>query len=232
MVYFFSGPVISFVANKISDDFFDSYIKETEDYYKGFHCVSVPQEEIIHQLFLRLGEHPKDYKIFVSPSLEPNAFAYLGNLIIINQGLLKKAKSPDVLIAIIAHEVAHIKKQHVKRKYVKRILFDALWDSLFSSSSSKVFKQVAGDVFSQAEEREADQFASELLIQKKISHDGISLFFKELEKEEHFLFKYLVFSHPSYPERIKMFQGKHLSQEVISEESFHLLKQGCLTKKD
>jgi predicted Zn-dependent protease len=52
------------------------------------------------------------YRVMVLDTNEVNAFASLGGHIFLTRGLVELAASEDVLAAVLAHELAHIKLQH------------------------------------------------------------------------------------------------------------------------
>lgn len=63
----------------------------------------------------------KPYNYFINPDTSFNAFCSLGNNISVNTGLFDLTNNDDEIAVVIAHEMAHGQKKHVKKGYNKRI---------------------------------------------------------------------------------------------------------------
>ena len=76
-------------------------------------------EKFLHQLadpiFTAAGLNPHDIKIYIVNDLSINAFVSGGQNVFINTGLIRKFKTPDALIGVIAHETGHITAGHLAR---------------------------------------------------------------------------------------------------------------------
>lgn len=78
-------------------------------------------EKFIHEttdpIFLLAGLDPRSIKVFIIGDNSINAFVAGGQNLFINTGLIRKYKTPDALIGVIAHEVGHIAGGHLVRSY-------------------------------------------------------------------------------------------------------------------
>jgi Zn-dependent protease with chaperone function len=228
LFFLLQKPLIHFVAQKIPDHSFEKLVAPMSDRLKKLHCLDKEQNAILAQIFTSLDQDLKEFKIFVIPSAEVNAFAMPGNMIVIHDALFKKLSSPNALAGILAHEIAHIKEEHIKIGFVKNYVWELLWLFTFGQSSVPgYFKEYVKGFHTQEEEMSADQWAANLLIRKGLSTQGVIDFFEGRSKEEKYL-QYLSSSHPSYPKRKDVFAaGIKLSGNVLNPEQWNKLQIGC-----
>ena len=71
--------------------------------------------EIADPIFTAANLESKNIRIFIVNDDEINAFVSGGQNVFINTGLLRKYKTPDALIGVIAHETGHIAAGHIAR---------------------------------------------------------------------------------------------------------------------
>ncbi|MBU6140384.1 MAG: M48 family metalloprotease [Proteobacteria bacterium] len=76
-------------------------------------------EKFLHQLadpiFVAADLNPQNIKIYIVNDDSINAFVSGGQNVFINTGLIRKYKTPDALIGVIAHETGHITAGHLAR---------------------------------------------------------------------------------------------------------------------
>jgi len=76
-------------------------------------------EKFLHQLadpiFTAANLNSHDIKIYIVNDGSINAFVSGGQNVFINTGLIRKFKTPDALIGVIAHETGHITAGHLAR---------------------------------------------------------------------------------------------------------------------
>ena len=76
-------------------------------------------EKFLHNLadpiFSAAGLNPQNIKIYIVNDNSINAFVSGGQNIFINTGLIRKYKTPDALIGVLAHESGHIAAGHLAR---------------------------------------------------------------------------------------------------------------------
>jgi beta-barrel assembly-enhancing protease len=177
----------------------------------------------------KVEETPYNLKVFIVPTEQINALALLGGNIIIFEGLLKVADSPEEIAGLLAHEVQHIFLKHSTRGILRNLASGMLL-ALVRRDANTVMEGVVGIAgqlntlgFSRKMETEADIKGIELMLEAKINPKGMLSIFKKLLKEELKLeenkknssisknakevFSYLS-THPSAKIRIKELENK------------------------
>lgn len=200
--------------------------KEVKEEYGKKNCLSKEQEQIIESIFLLLGKNRDEFTIYLIPSPVKNAYAMPGKVIVFHDALLKDLNSLEAFTGILAHEVAHVEKDHLKRQIVKTLLTKWMIFAVFGDGGAIVESVVSGK-YNQMEEIEADEEAAKDLHRAKIDPLPVGKFFEKGKKEEDILTKYLVFSHPSYEERVRTFRRRGKDYEPMRKEDWETLKKGC-----
>jgi len=83
----------------------------------------------------------RGYRFAVLDTLEPNAFACPGGLILVTRGLVRLCGTEDELAAVLAHEVAHV----VRRDGITSIS-QARWSEVLTTAGTETARQYAGGV--------------------------------------------------------------------------------------
>ncbi len=145
-----------------------------------------------------------------------NAFAIPGGHIVVFSGLLKKAKRPEEIAGVLAHEIAHITKRHTVRTMVANVGWMVVIQAMFGDYSglaggaSTLLKQKGSRDF----EREADDTGWQYLLDANIDPRGMTDFFKTLVEEEKKTglamdgVLNLLSTHPETPERVATLEEK------------------------
>jgi len=109
-----------------------------------------------------------------SPTIGANALALPGGTVILTDELVTLAKSDEELIAVMAHEIGHIKHRHALRMVIQNtsagFLVAALTGDLLSTTSlsAALPTMLVESKYSRDMERQADQYAVHYLTQKHI----------------------------------------------------------------
>jgi predicted Zn-dependent protease len=166
-------------------------------------------DAIVTRLVVRA---PDTYRIDVTIVDDPavNAFAAPGGHIVVLRGLLERARTPEELAGVLAHEIQHVYHRHPTRLIVQH------------TSAGLLMAAVAGDVsalmaysleaarilgtlrYSRQYEAEADAAGLRMLATARIDPRGLSSFLEQLapaEKGAPPLLAYFT-SHPTTGERI------------------------------
>lgn len=146
------------------------------------------------------------YKITLLESEEVNAFATLEGRIYVYTGLIKKCESPEMLAAVLAHEMGHIKKEHLIERLTNEIGFTLLLSVLTGGDPvmiSELGKTAVSMHFNREQEREADDFGRALLIKNNIDPIRFAQFMMIMKREHgnHNSFAFIN-THPEMEERI------------------------------
>lgn len=138
------------------------------------------------------GGDPDYYHFFVIRKNEINAFAVPGGYIFLYDGLLKSMGSMDALAGVLAHEIAHVERDHHFKDSGKMALAD------LATLAGMILTGVAGDrpdasiaigqganiayklKLSRAHEEDADLLALRYLRQTDYHPEGLLDFFKKL----------------------------------------------------
>lgn len=113
--------------------------------------------------------------VFDDPT--PNAFALPGGKIGVNTGMLRIARTPDQLAAVIAHEIAHVLADHANERLTQRLAVQGglvLLDLLAEEPGSHAHETLRAALgigaeyglllpYSRAHEREADRIGRDLM---------------------------------------------------------------------
>jgi Zn-dependent protease with chaperone function len=136
-----------------------------------------------------------------------NAFATPGEKIVLTRGLIAKAKSPDEVAGVLAHEMGHGIEMHPETGLVRSIGLAAGLELVLGGAGgalTNVGLMLAQLSYSREAEREADEHALNLLRGASISPDGLLNFFdrvREMEEKQGGPGLDVLRSHPQTAER-------------------------------
>lgn len=142
-------------------------------------------QAITKRLLTSLDTSLYKYEFTILDSDEINAFTIPGGNIYIFSGLITLTESPEELAAVLAHEIGHAEKRHVVTKLVKEVSLTTVLSILSGGDPSvltQLLKDLVGNTFDREKEKEADQFALELLEHASISPKSLARFFDRLNK--------------------------------------------------
>lgn len=116
-----------------------------------------------------------------------NAFALPDGTIIVTDGLIDLAEHPDELAGVIAHEIAHIERDHVLKNIVSRIGAGIFFDVVFGGAGvgqaiAVASVSLAGLRYSRAYEEEADTRGLDYLDAAHIDPGGLARMFDRLRE--------------------------------------------------
>jgi predicted Zn-dependent protease len=127
---------------------------------------------------------PYKYQWHVSNDSAINAFALPGGIVIVNQGLLEKADSPNQLAGVLAHEIQHVEQRHALKNMITSSGIAAAVLLLLGDANAVMMimaHQVSTQYFSRQAESEADLRGIKLLTKVGIDPKGLTDFFKKLK---------------------------------------------------
>ncbi len=119
-----------------------------------------------------------------------NAFALPGGTILVTDDLIAKARSPDELSAVIAHEVAHVERRHVMQAVWRNLGLGLALDVMVGGGSGAGQQAVllAGGLtelrYSRGAEAEADAVGMDLLRTAGLSSQGMAPFFERMASDD------------------------------------------------
>ena len=136
-----------------------------------------------------------------------NAFALPGGQIVIAEGLLDFAASPEEVAGVLAHEMAHVLHRHSTVAIIEALglafLFGALLGDVGVGVVGATGETLIGLSYRRGAEEEADERALELLVRAGIGGQGLADLFERLQRKSSELPAYLRFlsTHPPHEHR-------------------------------
>lgn len=172
-------------------------------------CNGNPKKEaLLNKLVNRLYPLDRDdtrfsinVQIVNNPSV--NAFAELGGKISLNRGLLERAKSPEEVAGVLAHEITHVSRRHILEGFIVHLMTFGGLQIIFGPSSNVGWTNYFLNMgFTRHQEAEADRGALVRLQKAHISNRGFGQFFQRLQEMGE-VPAYLS-DHPSSEDRLAM----------------------------
>ena len=194
-LYFFPNYFVDQVVDKIPVEWEE---KLGDAILSTFPVEKKPDPKVIALLtdILRLlkqskaEETPYNLKIYILSTEKINALALPGGNIIIFEGLLKIADSPEELAGVLAHEAQHIFLKHSTRGILRNLASGLLMTLVLGDANTvmEIAINIAGQLntlgFSRKMETEADIKGVEMMLDAKINPQGMFSIVKKLMKEE------------------------------------------------
>ncbi len=127
---------------------------------------------------------PYEFRVLVVDFGMTNAFALPGGAIVIFDGLIDFAETPEEVAGVLAHEMAHVMKRHgteaLLRSYGLQLLIESLTGSAGGGVAGGLGETLLGLSYSRDAESEADHRGIELLQTAGIRADGLGRFFERI----------------------------------------------------
>ena len=169
-----------------------------------------------------------------------NAVALPGGQVLLFDGLVQQADSPEELAGVLGHEVGHVRERHVMTALLRQFGLSILLAGADSGTTNSIFG-LASMGYSRDAEREADEYARARMAASNISPLGAAGFFERMAKQHGdtedapALLGWLA-SHPSSGERAKAYrnaakQGANYPP-VLTDAEFAALKSMCREDPD
>jgi len=174
--------------------------------------------ELAQPLIKALPENRRNLKFYILDNPFPNAFALPGGYVVVHNGLLQMTETPEELLGVLAHEIAHETQRHVIRHRIAAagplVVFGFFMHS--RSGAGNLLALGSGLMiyqgFSQDYETEADEVGWSYLVAANIDPRGMISTFQKLRASEdgmHFVHMPQAFaSHPALGKRIALLEKK------------------------
>ncbi len=161
-----------------------------------------------------------------------NAIALPGGQVLLFDGLVQDAETPEELAGVLGHEVGHVRERHVMTALLRQFGLSILLSGANTTVGDTMFG-LAAMGYSRDAEREADEYSRARMSESRVSPIGAAKFFERLggdsEGEENAVIGW-VSSHPDPTERAKAYreaaEGKSFAP-VLSDAEFEALKSMC-----
>jgi beta-barrel assembly-enhancing protease len=175
--------------------------------------------ELAQPLIKVLPENRRNLKFYIRNDSFPNAFALPGGYVVVHTGLLQMTDTPEQLLGVLAHEIAHETQRHMIRRKIASagplMIFGVFLHS--RSGAGRLLALGSGLMifqgFSQEYETEADEVGWKYLVEANIDPRGMIQTFQKLKAaEDRMGFSHLMpealASHPALAKRIARLEGK------------------------
>ena len=185
-----------------------------------------------------------------------NAAALPGGQILLFDGIVQQAETPEELAGVLAHEIGHVRERHVMSAMLRQFGLTILLSGANSSIGNSAFG-LASMGYSREAEREADATGRALLARADISPLGAAGFFERMaveggeavggnaarkdgaeSKADNSIERMTgwLASHPSPRERAAQYRDAakegHSYRPVLTTQEFAALKRACRDDKD
>jgi len=101
-----------------------------------------------------------------APQVGANAFALPGGTVVVTDELVKLARAPEQVAAVVAHELGHVRHRHGLRNMVQASILAAavtVWSGDASTLATAGVSVLLNSAYSRDFEREADDYGADLL---------------------------------------------------------------------
>ncbi len=147
-----------------------------------------------YRIVRAIGSNPESYHFLVVHEPQPNAFAIPGGYIFVFDGLLLQLKGEDEVAGVLAHEIAHVERNHFFKDAKKVAALDiATIAAILLGGGGIATTAIASAAnidlrlqFSRENESEADNYALRYLRTTGYPPRGLLNFFDNLIRYERF----------------------------------------------
>lgn len=139
----------------------------------------------------------------------PNAFALPDNSIVVTADLIAMSEEPDELMGVIAHEIAHIERNHIMKNIIRSVGAGIFFDIVFGGAGAGQAVAIASVNlaslrYSRADEADADARGLEYLDAAGVDAGGLARLFDRFAEQvgsQEAGLPTLLSSHPATAER-------------------------------
>lgn len=147
--------------------------------FGGRFCHTKAGDAALKKLTNALDSKPGDLQVEVAKIDMINAVAMPGGKVILFDGLVKQAKSPDEVAGVLAHEIGHVRKKHVMQALLRQAGLTIVLGGMDGSGGATV-NNLLSMSYSRESENEADAHSIAVLNRANISPVATADFFDQL----------------------------------------------------
>jgi beta-barrel assembly-enhancing protease len=203
-------------------------------------CESASGVAALEKMFARVrtgATLPYEVELHVLESDMINAFALPGGIVVVMEGLLSAAETPEEVAAVLAHELGHVAARDPTREALRSagsigVLGLLFGDFAGGSLALVMMNQLINADYSQAAETRADAFALKQLTANGLPPAALATFFRRIEEDAgevpgvlaHFA------SHPEMGDRIAAAEAAPApatTEPVLTEDEWRDLQWIC-----
>jgi beta-barrel assembly-enhancing protease len=141
-----------------------------------------------------------DYRIHLVRDMTVNAATLPGGHVIVNAGLVFAAPDADALAGVLAHELAHAERGHVRSKLLREIGLSVLMGTN-AEQSILLFRRMVSLSYDRNMESDADRAAVDWMVEAKVNPTSFANFLASLADGGSMPLTALARTHPGSEER-------------------------------
>ncbi len=212
--------------------------------FGGRFCDTPKGKAALAKLTRSLDDNPEDLQVEVANIDMLNAVALPGGKVLLFQGLLSQAKTPDEVAGVLAHEIGHVRERHVMQGLLRQMGLAVVLGG-FDGGGGSTINSLLSTTYTRDSEREADEHSLKVLKQANISPVGTADFFnrlasmdgsRELRDRQARTMASYASSHPLSDERRKLFEKSVIKgagyKPALTADEWRELKTMCAQDKD
>ncbi len=149
--------------------------------FGGRFCSTEDGSAALAKMTHALDDNPEDLQVEVANIDMVNAVALPGGKVIIFQGLIDNARSPDEIAGVLAHEIGHVRERHVMQALLRQFGLSIVLGGADGTGGS-LLNGALSSSYSRDAEREADDFSIRAMRNANISPAATAGFFRRLSR--------------------------------------------------
>jgi len=180
--------------------------------------------------------HRDEIWITIVDAQFPNAFALPDDSIIVTDELIQLARHPDELTGVLAHEIAHVERNHVMKNVIRQMGAGVFFDIVFGGAGAGqaiavVSVNLAGLRYTRGDEEDADARGLDYLDAAGINSGGLAQLFGRLQEEEGSLadIPTMLSTHPATPARAAAARARARQglEPSLNDREWRIVRQAC-----
>jgi beta-barrel assembly-enhancing protease len=213
--------------------------------FGGRFCDTPKGKAALAKMTNALDANGKELQVEVANIDMLNAIALPGKKVVIFQGLLNEAKTPDQVAGVLAHEIGHVRERHAMQGLLRQMGLAVVLGG-FDGNGGATLNNLLSTTYTRASEEEADAHSIKAMQNANISPSDTADFFDRLsrmdgsdqmEKDDRGrAIATYTSSHPLSADRKKRFQNSKVKGKVYSPsltyEEWTELKTMCAQDRD
>ena len=198
------------------------------------HDVCAPIDSLVSEMCKANGISTADIHVVITRDDEVNAYATVGNHLIINTALIEKMKNESQLCAVIAHEMAHFRLGHIQSAVRQQTIITVFLALITGNGNSNMLANLTTKIISnsitRAKEDEADEQGARYLHAMHLDPMEMA---NTLETFESYGVLSYFMDHSDSKKRAEHIRKMHFKKngpyrQILSEEAWVRLKKACL----
>ena len=149
--------------------------------FGGRFCATPKGSEALSKMVNALDKDASDLQVEVANIDMVNAVALPGGKVILFQGLIDSARSPDEVAGVLAHEIGHVRERHVMQSLLRQLGLSIVLGGADGAGGS-LFNGALSSSYSRDAEREADAHSIKAMSEGGVSPVATAGFFRRLSK--------------------------------------------------